>query len=63
MEKITLILVGKFRKDSNGCAVFSIPHEESKKIDFKKKYLVKVEGNIAYYRSAHNKLVINSEDV
>lgn len=60
---MNLILIGKFRKDSNGCAIFSIPYEESKHIDFKKKYFVEVKGNIAYYRSAHNKFVANSEDV
>jgi len=37
-----LLIIGKFWKDSNGCASFSLPHEDSKLIDYKKKYLIEI---------------------
>jgi len=59
MEK--LIIIGKFRKDSNGCVTFSLPREESDKIDLNKKYLIMVDGSIAYTRECHGKFVAGYE--
>ena len=42
MKKI--FVIGKFWKDSNGCASFSLPQEQSKLIDYKKKYMIEVHG-------------------
>lgn len=41
-----LILTGKFKKDSNQCASFSLPFNESKLIDYNRDYVIEITGPI-----------------
>jgi len=44
MSKI--ILTGKFKRDSNKCASFSLPFQDSKEIDFNRDYIIEINGPI-----------------
>lgn len=40
-----LIIIGRLKKNTNGCANISIPLEESKLIDYNRDYVVIIELN------------------
>jgi len=44
---VKLLITGKFKKDSNKCACFSLPFEDSKEIDYNRAYLLEVTGPIS----------------
>lgn len=41
-----IILTGKFKKDPNQCASFSLPFQDSKVIDYNRDYLIEINGPI-----------------
>lgn len=50
-----LIIIGKFKKNTNKCAEFTVPFEESKNINFNEAYVIVIEGPIIHQKSAYNK--------
>ena len=51
-------VTGKFKKNSNGCATFTLQHEESQFIDYKAEYFVEIKGRIDTKREKFNRMVI-----
>lgn len=52
------IVTGKFKKNSNGCATFTLQHEESQFIDYNSEYLIEIKGRIDNKREKFNRMVI-----
>jgi len=57
-----LLMTGKFKKDTNKCAYFSLPFEESKEIDYNRVYLIEITGPISSSKTIkykrHEKILI-----
>lgn len=54
-----IIFSGKCRMDSNKCAMFSLPSEESKEFNIGDEYLITIEGPINRKRTGYNRTVIS----
>jgi hypothetical protein len=55
---VKMIVAGKFRRSSNKNAIFSLPFEESKEIDYGKEYTILVIGPAMKVEKKFNKVVI-----